>query len=158
MKDASVLGQIAELERLPFPALKDRWRELMGTEPPGYGRRLLFRRLAHRLQELAFGGLKEEHYRMMDEILREEGLDELASIPGRGKTPKRKPGQAVTGTRLIREWRGQRHEVTVVQGGYEFQGRLYKSLSAIAKVITGTHWNGPAFFGLRPAPRKEGSP
>ena len=71
MREESVLAQIAELERLPFPALKARWRELMGTDPPGYGRRLLFCRLAHRLQELAFGGLKEEHYRMMDEILRE---------------------------------------------------------------------------------------
>ena len=71
MREESVLAQIAELEKLPFPALKDRWRELMGTHPQGYGRRLLFRRLAHRLQELAFGGLKEEHYRMMDEVLRE---------------------------------------------------------------------------------------
>jgi len=66
MREESVLAQIAELEKLPFPALKDRWRELMGTHPQGYGRRL-----AHRLQELAFGGLKEEHYRMMDEVLRE---------------------------------------------------------------------------------------
>jgi len=157
MREESVLAQIAELERLPFPALKDRWRELMGTDPPGYGRRLLFRRLAHRIQELAFGGLKEEHHQMMDQILKEEGLDELASIPGRGKAPKRKPGQPVLGTRLIREWRGERHEVTVVQGGYEFQGRLYKSLSAIAKALTGTHWNGPSFFGLRTAGKKEGS-
>jgi hypothetical protein len=55
----------------------------------------------------------------------------------------------VVGTRLVREWRGERHEVTVVPGGFEYLGRLYRSLTAIAKVITGQHWNGRLFFGLR---------
>jgi len=64
----------------------------------------------------------------------------------------------LAGTRLVREWGGQRHEVTAIEGGYEYNGRWYKSLSAIAKAITGAHWSGPQFFGLRTAkPTKEAS-
>jgi hypothetical protein len=63
----------------------------------------------------------------------------------------------VVGTRLIREYDGQRHEVTVVTGGFEYRGRRYRSLSAIASAVTGTHWNGLAFFGLRTRAAKAGA-
>ena len=67
----------------------------------------------------------------------------------KGKLPVRKSDRPITGTRLIREWQGVEHTATVLADGYEYQGRPYRSLSAIARAITGTRWNGPAFFGLR---------
>jgi hypothetical protein len=84
----------------------------------------------------------------MKDILREAGLTEDGLTPGKGRLAKRSQDRPIIGTRLVRMWRDSRHEVTVIQGGYEYQGRRYRSLSAIAKAITGTHWNGRAFFGL----------
>ncbi len=68
----------------------------------------------------------------------------------KGKQPVRKGDRPIVGTRLIREWQGIEHTVTVLADGYEYQGRPYRSLSAIARAITGTRWNGPLFFALRP--------
>lgn len=150
----SVLKQIAALKTLPAAQLEDRWRALYGTEPPACQRRFLVKRLAYRVQELAYGGLSEEARNRMDVIAQEAGLDEEASLPGRGqRTQKRKRELPVAGTRLVREWDGKRCEVTVTGTGFEFEGRPYRSLSAIANAITGGHWNGRVFFGLRPIGR-----
>jgi len=146
----STLKQIAQLGKLTPPQLEDRWRALFGKAPPAYHRRFLIKRLGYRLQELAHGGLSEEAKAQMAEIAQEAGLDEEASIRGKGGTPRRRQELPVAGTRLVREWNGRRCEVTVVGGGFEFEGRPYRSLTAITKAITGTHWNGRAFFGLRP--------
>ncbi len=143
----SVARQVAGLEKLDLKALRGRWKELFGTEPPRYSGKFLRKRLAYRLQELAFGGLSETAHVRMRQILAEGGFDEDGRPAGR-KVKKLK-NMPVAGTRLVREWQGQRHEATVVGGGFEFEGRRYKSLSAIARAITGTRWNGPAFFGLR---------
>jgi hypothetical protein len=145
----STLRQVAQLSKLSFPELQERWRSLFGSEPPAYHRRFLVKRLAYRIQELAYGGLSEATRSQMADILQDAGLDEQASIPGRGRTQKRPNDLPLAGTRLVRIWNGDRHEVTTIQGGFEYQGRRYRSLSAIAKAITGTHWNGRAFFGLR---------
>jgi hypothetical protein len=152
----SIVKQIADLERASMADLQHRWQQLIGTEPPRYNREFLVRRLAHRLQELTHGGLSQSARTKMDRLLDGAGYDEI----GAARTDRR-PAQGrrelpVLGTRLIREWNGERHEVTVVQGGFEYQGRRYRSLSAIASAITSTHWNGPAFFGLR-SKRKEGT-
>lgn len=144
----SIVKQIAGLHRLSAPELKERWRELFGTEPPGYNRSFLIKRLAYRLQELTHGGLSGDVQAKMKDILREAGLTEGGLTPGRDRLAKRSQDRPIIGTRLVRMWRDSRHEVTVIQGGYEYQGRRYRSLSAIAKAITGTHWNGRAFFGL----------
>lgn len=144
----TVLKQIADLQRRSYAELQERWRMLMGAEPPRYSRESLVKRLAHRLQELAYGGLSSETRERMDELLEEAGYDELGGMGPR----RRRRGHEdtpVVGTRLVREWDGERHEVTVVQGGFEYRGRRYRSLSAIANTITGGHWNGKAFFGLR---------
>ena len=137
-----ILKQIAELHTLDHGQLKDRWREYFGAEPPGYRRGFLIKALAYRIQELTYGGLPQE--------VREE-LD--ARIAGQAPNGKRRNGvsndRPVAGTRLIREWQGVEHHVTVVTDGFEYQGRKYKSLSAIARAIAGTRWNGPLFFGLR---------
>jgi len=138
----SVVKQIAGLHRLPVPDLKQRWRDLFGTEAPAYNRAFLIKRLAYRLQELTHGGLPAATQAKMKDILREAGLTEDGLTPGTGRSAKRSQDRPILGTRLVRMWRGERHEVTVVQGGgYEYQGRRYRSLSAIAKSITGTHWS-----------------
>jgi hypothetical protein len=137
----SVLAQLAALKDLPSPDLKRRWREFFGTEPPPYNRRFLERRLAYRIQELAYGGLKPETI---------ERLDALAEDLDRGDRRRRADHhRPLVGTRLIREWKGVEHCVTVRDEGYEYNGRPYQSLSAVARKITGTRWNGPLFFGLR---------
>ena len=154
--NTSVVKQIADLQRLSLSDLRHRWEQLLGGEPPRYSREFLVRRLAHRLQELAHGGLSHASRAKMEELLEEAGYDELGAVRPSRKPSTRRRDLPVLGTRLIREWNGVRHEVTVVQGGFEFTGRRYRSLTAIAKAITGTHWNGPAFFGLRNRRTEEG--
>ena len=146
----SVLARVAALPRMPMPELKRLWRDLMGGEPPQFNRPFLVKRLAYRLQELEHGGLPDGAHFKMRAVLQEIGADELASP--RPATSRRRAGRTdklVSGTLLIRDWRGQRYEVTVRDDGFAYQGREYRSLSAIARAITGTQWNGPAFFGLR---------
>ncbi len=151
-----ILKQITELQRLSQAELKERWQELYGTEPPVYNRALLTKRLAYRLQELAYGGVSEVTRVRLRERLEGDGLDAEAVEVARMERRQRKNGLPVPGTRLVREWRGRRYEVTVLEGGFEYEGRPYRSLSAVTKAITGTHWNGPAFFGLRkPKDRRE---
>src|SRR5690606_32183143 len=95
------------------------------------------------VQELAYGGPSRETVRLLDAL-----ADELQGKPGR-KAMLRESRMPVAGTRLVREWNGVEHTVTVLRDGFEFEGRKYKSLSAIARAIAGTRWNGWRFFGLR---------
>jgi len=149
-----VLAQIAELQELTHAELQERWRALYGAEPPTYNRSLLVKRLAYRIQELAYGGLSEFARAELRRHIQAEGLDTEAAAVARLERRSRKNGMPVAGTRLIREWQGRRYEVTVVEGGFEYEGRRFRSLTAITKAITGAHWNGPAFFGLRKPERK----
>jgi hypothetical protein len=98
---------------------------------------------ASRIQELAYGGLSANAEAKLKELIEEE--DRRL----KGKLPVRKGDRPIVGTRLLREWQGVEHCATVIDDGFEYQGRRYKSLSAIARAITGARWNGPAFFGLR---------
>jgi hypothetical protein len=137
-----VLAQLAALKTATAAALKAKWRELFDTEPPPYNRRFLESRLAYRIQELTYGGLSQEALERLDAI-----ADELE-----GKTPRRRTAlqdRPIAGTRLLREYQGVEHSVTVRHNDFEYQGRPYKSLSAIARHITGTNWNGLVFFGLK---------
>jgi hypothetical protein len=137
-----VLAQLAALRTAPVADLKQKWRDLFDREPPPYNRRFLESRLGYRIQELAYGGLSEETIERLEAI-----ADELE-----GKRSRRLSGptnRPIAGTRLIREWNGVEHGVTVRNSDFEYQGRPYKSLSAIAKHITGTQWNGLVFFGLK---------
>ncbi len=150
-------AHIAQLQQLPIRDLRDRWRALVGTDPPRYNRSFLIRRLAYRLQELAHGGLSQAARARMDELLAQAGCDQLGSPQVKRQIARGRRELPVIGTRLIRDWNGQPHEVTAVQGGFAYRGRRYRSLTAIAELITGTHWNGPAFFGVRASTRKEGA-
>ena len=141
-------AQLAELRRLSMTELKQRWRDLIGTDPPQYSRSFLVSRLAYRLQELAYGGLSPSAFAHMDAILDDAGCDKLGRIRRRRNGSPGHRGLLI-GTRLAREWNGERHEVTVVHAGFEYRGERFSSVSAIARIITGTRWNGPAFFGLR---------
>ena len=139
-----VLRQIAGLPKLSHAELKLLWKEYFGVEPPAYRRGFLVRGLAHRLQELAYGGLKPAYQARLDAMI--EGKDKPNGRSGRRP---RHDVNLLEGTRLLREWRGVTHEVTEIDGGFEHQGRRYRSLSAVARAITGTQWSGPLFFGLR---------
>jgi Protein of unknown function (DUF2924) len=136
-------ARLAALKTMALPELKAQWRDLFGAEPPGHNRRYLESRLAYRIQELAYGGLKPETRKRL------EALGE--QIAGRNVTRRRVRHDAmpIAGTRLIREWQGVEHTVTVLNDGYEWQGRPYRSLSAVARAIAGTRWNGLVFFGLK---------
>ena len=153
---SSMHAQLVELEALPMPVLQARWRSLLGTDPPRYNRGFLLRRLAHRLQELAYGGLSHATRARMEELLTQAGYDELGALSAGKPRSRGRREQPVAGTRLLREWNGEVHEVIAVAGGFAYQGRRYRSLSVIAAAITGTHWNGPAFFGLRPSKQGTG--
>jgi hypothetical protein len=139
----SVLAQLAALPAKTTAELKQLWRELYDREPPLFKRDFLVKRLAYRIQELAYGGLSARAEAKLDRLIAEE------EARLNGKLAKRRGDRPITGTRLIREWQGVEHAVTVLDDGYEYQGRPYRSLSAIARAITGTRWNGPVFFGVR---------
>ena len=139
----SIPARLAALKSTPTPELKQQWRELFDREPPAFNRRYLESRLAYRIQELAYGGLKPETIKRLEAL--GEQLDG-GNITLRRIRTDNKP---IAGTRLIREWQGVEHCVTVLQDGYEWQGRSYQSLSSVARAITGTRWNGWTFFGLK---------
>ena len=139
---ASVLPRLAALKTADIAELKRQWRELCGTEPPPYNRKFLESRLAYRIQELAYGGLKPETVARLEAL--GEQLDGGNVVLRRIRAGEDRP---VAGTRLVREWQGVQHTVTVLADGFEYEGRPYRSLSAIARAITGTRWNGWAFFG-----------
>jgi hypothetical protein len=138
-----ILTRLTALKTTPTTKLKEQWRQLFEGEPPAFNRRYLESRLAYRIQELAYGGLKPDTVRRLEKL--GEELD-----GGRVDVRKRPANdRPISGTRLIRDYQGVEHCVTVRDNDFEYQGRPYKSLSAIARAITGTQWNGLAFFGLK---------
>ena len=139
----TVLARIAALKATPTTKLKEQWTALFNTPPPPYNRRFLESRLAYRIQELTYGGHDRETRRMLDLL-----ADEVEGTLTR-KSQIADPRNPVVGTKLIREWDGVAHTVTVLKEGFDWGGRRYKSLSAVARAITGTQWNGYRFFGLR---------
>ena len=153
-RQPGILRQLAQLDDLATAELKERWRALYETEPPRFNRQLLIKRLAYRIQEIAYGGLNDDDRARMDQVLDEQGFNEIGVKLGGGKSgPVDRP---IAGTLLVREWQGQRHEVIVLTKGFEYRGKPYRSLTAIARDITGTAWNGLIFFGLRRVKRDQG--
>ena len=143
-KPDPIPARLAALKATPTPALKQLWRELFDSEPPPFNRRYLESRLAYRIHELAYGGLKPETIRRLERL-----GEELDGGDKRKRGMRLDRDRPITGTRLLREWQGVEQIVTVTADGFEWQGRPYKSLSAIARAITGTRWNGWVFFGLK---------
>ena len=139
----TIVAKIAALKNTPTPDLRKIWQDLFETEAPRQNRKFLESRLAYRIQELEYGGLKPATIQRL-EALGEE-LDGGKAVVRSRRTDDR----PIAGTRLIREYQGAEHCVTVLAEGFDYQGRPYKSLSAIARAITGTRWNGWVFFGIR---------
>ena len=140
---AQVLARLAALQAAPIADLKRQWRELYGKDAPPFSRSYITSRLSYRIQELAYGGLKPETRARLAAL--GEQLDGGNAILRR----TRADGRPLPGTRLVREHDGVQHVVTVRPDDFEYEGRPYRSLSAVARHITGTRWNGWSFFGLK---------
>jgi hypothetical protein len=139
----SVLAQLAALKGASAASLKTKWRALFDSEPPPYNRRFLESRVAFRIQELAYGGLKKETVERLRVLAKQyDGKPSVRSKTRSNRLP-------IAGTQMIREWQGVQHRVTVRGDDFEYEGRPYKSLSAIAREITKVRWNGWVFFGLK---------
>lgn len=141
--DALMNMNVSDFSQLSRAELQNLWAELTkAPAPSGMSQKLLLRAVAFRIQELRFGSLDRNS---------QERLNQTVS-PVQKRCPSRvlKPG-----TKLIRQWQGQTYEVACLSDGkFSFRGETYSSLSVIAEVITGAHWSGPRFFGLKPEKRR----
>ena len=138
-------AEISTLPKMSHAQLLAKWRHDLKQAPPPHVRgKLLVCLLAYKLQEQAYGGLKPEIKRRLRELAANFNRD-----PGKARGQFTVPTRIKPGTRLIRQWEGKSHQVTVVETGFEYNGEVYKSLSVIARLITGTRWSGPLFFGLK---------
>ena len=138
----AVAEQIAELEAQNTKGLQARWLTAFGRpHPKRASRDLLLRMLAYHVQEKAEGGLSKAALKRLADI--------ASNMGKKSEVPTLPPVRLRPGTRLVREWQGEMHQVAVLEKGFEYRGAFYTSLSLIARTITGTRWSGPAFFGLR---------
>ena len=161
--------QLAAIDRMTVSELRERWLELYGEPTRNRNRRWLQKRLAFRIQELAEGGLSDRARRRIDELTKDLPLAAILNrrrraaeitkaVGGAGQggddTPTRDPRLPPPGSVITKEFRGATLEVEVLDDGFEFRGETYRSLSAIARAATGTHWNGVVFFGLTKRTRR----
>src|SRR5271156_2445500 len=144
IQDATACREaLSRLPTLEIGELRQQWRALYrGEASPHLSRELLVRAVAHRMQEVALGDLRPQRQRQLRQIAQQFKQTGAANTPLR---PELKPG-----TRLMREWQGRNYDVLVLDDGFSWQGTSYRSLSAVARKITGTAWSGPLFFGLKP--------
>ena len=143
-----IATELVRLEALTLFELKGEWRRLHRRPPPKrMSRDLLMRGITYKLQERRLGGLSPLIIRKLEGLNVDNGSDKRRSIP---------PISLKAGARLVREWRGVTHSVLVHDDGFEWRGKRYGSLTIIAQEITGAHWSGPRFFGLRKS--SSGSP
>jgi hypothetical protein len=139
---AALVAEIASLSELGTDELRECWKAICGKAPSReIGRSFLTRAIAYYLQERMFGGLKPPICKLLARALEETGS---GSSRGQLQSP-----MAQTGTILVREWQGSTHRVTMLDDGVSFNGKRYRSLSEVARKITGSRWSGPRFFGLR---------
>jgi hypothetical protein len=158
VSDRTVLAQIARLKRMPVAELRLEWRRLYGEETRSRNRDYLWKRLAWRVQELAYGGLDEATKQRLEELApetyvrarRPNGFDpDRALAPAQPPPASKRDARLPTpGTVLTRSWHGNEIRVLVREDGYEHDGTMYGSLSALARAVTGQRWNGKLFFGL----------
>lgn len=159
---ASLAKRLAELETMNTAALQVEWRRLFRSQPPSLSRDLLMRAIGYRYQELEYGGVSNAVLRKLRsagdavaaETLAQREAPDPADQSGRRFAADRPT--LLPGARLVREWHGRTHSVTVTDAGFDYSGRSYRSLTEIAREITGTHWSGPRFFGLDAASRSAG--
>jgi hypothetical protein len=154
---APVLSEIMALERLSLAQLQQKHIELFSGESPSVANKVfLKRRLAYRLQEAACGGLSAPARSRLDELMQQPDLlNRRATSPAVPPAPGQNPARPlrdrrlpIPGTVLTKIYKGVPFQVKVLAKGVEFQGKTYRSLTAVAQIITGMHWNGYLFFGL----------
>ncbi len=141
----SILRQLAALQTLSLPELHEKWRDLYGTEPPKYRKQFLLKRLAYRIQEIYHGGVSAQTRQYLTAMAQKDPQATLQAKPDKSK----KDDIILPGTRFIRTWHDQRYEVITRENGFEYEGQIFRSLTAVATEITGTKWNGKIFFGLK---------
>ena len=151
----SIAEEIAELRALRVPELVVRYKAVYGKPPRVKHREHLWRRIAWKIQEQRFGGLSTTAKRKLDELIAEIDVPLVAKQTETNMPVKRVNGEPAIGTTLVRVWHGQEIHATRTEEGWEHDSVVYRSLTAVAKAATGTHWNGRLFFGL--AKRKERS-
>jgi len=137
---AGVAESLARLNDLTLDELRAEWRRLYRSAPPRLSRDLMRRAIAYRIQEKAFGGLSAASKRKLKDHATQ------IEITGRVKPDSRPVVRS--GARLVREWNGRTYTVAVTEDGFGYGGKTYRSLTKVARVITGAHWSGPRFFGL----------
>ena len=138
----SLAEELTRIPGLPRKALVERWEKAYGGPPPkGISRRLLEFSAAYHLQVKAFGGLKPNVRRKLRLPVNGEKAINTPSLSRKSKTLQ-------SGTRLVREWHGRTYSVEVTEDEFRCDGETYKSLSQVARAITGARWSGPRFFGL----------
>lgn len=140
----TIAARLAALQSAPFAELRENWRDLFGNDPPTTNRRFLQSRIAYRIQEVAFGGLQQSTLQRLRDL--EDAL--VSTTRDRRRRRKRDKNRPVSGTKLIRHYKGEEHVVEVRGDNYIWRGRPYRSLTAIARAITGGHRSGQEFFGL----------
>lgn len=139
--DPAIEAEVERLRTMPIVELRALWRAKFRSDPPrAFGPDLLRRSIAYKIQDHAYGGLDGATVRLLKQLIAQH-----AKTPGKIVLPRRIKSGAV----LVREWKGAGHRVTVTQNGFIYQDKTYQNLSEIARLITGTRWNGPRFFGLR---------
>jgi len=138
----TVATRLQALEQMDYAALRHEWRRLYRAQPPKrVARDLLMLGVAWKIQERAFGGLGAATKRRLADLSRTMERD--------GDVTRNRVACLKPGARLVREWRGETNTVIVREEGFEWKGRTWRSLSVIAREITGVHWSGPRFFGIR---------
>jgi Protein of unknown function (DUF2924) len=142
VRDTEVSRLLEALLTLSPDELRQEWRRLYRRQPPRLSRDLLVRAIAYRIQELHYGGLSKATSRKLAALVQARRCY--------GKIAPEGAQRIRAGARLVREWNGRTHTITVEENGFTYAGRRYRSLSAIAREITGTRWSGPRFFGLAP--------
>ncbi len=139
--NSSLADELARLPSLDRAALTAVWQTVYSAEPPrNISQPLILRALAYRMQAHVLGGLKPSMQRHLIKIAEDANGARAVAMPFTQVKP---------GTRLLREWHGVSHEVTVLDDGVQYQGQRYRSLSQVAQKITGAKWSGPLFFGLK---------
>ena len=147
----TVAAEINALRRMGTPELKTKYREVFGEEPRSSNKAFLWKRIAWRIQEIKFGGLSERAKTRARELANVADIrirppkGAFADLPATLVKGRRLPQP---GTLLLRKYKGEMIEVEVLEKGFSYAGRIFGSLSAVAREVTGSHWNGLLFFGL----------
>jgi hypothetical protein len=145
----TIAKQIRELQNLAPAQLADRYAELFGKQPRVRNASFLRRQVAWKLQEREFGGLSDRATTRLNELIKQIDLPLAAPAPRpRPRIAQTRPNAPSIGTTLVKQWHDMEIRVEVREGGFEWHGTLYTSLSAVARAVTGTNWNGRLFFGL----------